>query len=224
MAHVALNLSGMLHNPGCPNITTTRTSPCTHEGNIMNMSANYYDDNGMFDTQRAPIEYHDLLLGTCICPSRTHFRAMVPNTLMGRGIKYLDGFPPGWVDHNLIFAGRDISRENHTLSQLGGGAQGDEFFIRVALDSPGDDNPEVQDAANAAATAAAAADAADAAAAAAAAAAATAAAPAQGGGKRKYRRKKTKTRYRKRSSRKRKKRSSRRTRRTRLSRSRDRRK
>jgi len=115
---------------------------------------------------------------TCGCPPLTHFRAMVSNTLMGQMIKGLAGFPPGWVDHNLIFAGRDISRENHTLSQLGGGAQGDEFFIRVALDSPGDDNPEVQDAANAAATAAAAADAADAAAAAAAAAAATAAAPA----------------------------------------------
>jgi hypothetical protein len=186
MAQVNLHLAGMLHDPGCANITAT------------------------------DIAYHqNRLRGTCSCPSHTRFHAMVPNTLMGRGIKDLAGFPPGWRDHNLIFAGRDISRENQTLSLIGG-AQEDELFIRVAPDSPWDDNPEVQDAANAAAAAAA----------------ATAAAPppAQGGGKRKYRRKKTKTRYRKRSSRKRKKRKkrssrrTRRTRRTRLSRSRGRRK
>ena len=70
---------------------------------------------------------------------------IVPNTVECRSIKDADGFPQEWKNHRISVGGRDISRREMTLSQLGvelGEEHADEFRLRVIPPIPGDDRYE----------------------------------------------------------------------------------
>jgi len=80
------------------------------------------------------INYVEIILRDNVNP--TLFRFIVPDTTKGISIKNIVGYP--WaMDSNIIYAGRDISKDMRSLSVID--PQEDEFICRVLPGRPDDD-------------------------------------------------------------------------------------